>query len=60
MPVTASAAKTALPIVPAVFNGQCLAARAPHIDYELILDCVHCGLCTSACPTYVELGDKGS
>src|SRR5438105_14601748 len=28
------------------------------IDYELFLDCVHCGLCTSAYPTYVELGTE--
>src|SRR5580704_5254624 len=28
------------------------------IDYELFLDCIHCGLCTAACPTYVELGNE--
>src|SRR5580693_3789134 len=50
--MSATTARTTLPVV------ADKPALGRNIDYELFMDCVHCGLCLSSCPTYLETGNE--
>jgi glycolate oxidase iron-sulfur subunit len=38
--------------------GEAAKNPAAGISYDLFLQCIHCGMCTSSCPTFNVLGDE--
>jgi glycolate oxidase iron-sulfur subunit len=46
------------PLAPPAGSTVDLAWLASKIDYRRFQDCVHCGLCTASCPTYVETSNE--
>ncbi len=53
-PVEDPASKSSRPVE----AGVDLDWLASKIDYRRFQECIHCGLCTASCPTYVETGNE--